>query len=72
MVDEIGAQGGETSLFPSHPRNPPSKRFLSQIVRQGRSFGVTALLGTQNPTHIDYKAQQLRPMVGKSPKEQQG
>jgi hypothetical protein len=56
VVDEIGAQGGATSLFPSYPKDPPSKRFLSQIIRQGRSFGVCALLATQNPSDIDYKA----------------
>lgn len=56
VVDEIGAQGGPTSLFPSYPHDPPSKRFLNQIVRQGRSFGVCALLATQNPSDIDYKA----------------
>ncbi|MCA9474151.1 MAG: ATP-binding protein, partial [Nitrospira sp.] len=56
VVDEIGAQGGPTSLFPSYPKDPPSKRFLSQIIRQGRSFGVCALLATQNPSDIDYKA----------------
>jgi len=56
VIDEIGAQGGETSLFPSYPSNPPSKRFLNQIVRQGRSFGVCAILATQNPSDIDYKA----------------
>ena len=56
VVDEIGAQGGPTSLFPSYPKDPPSKRFLNQIIRQGRSFGVCALLATQNPSDIDYKA----------------
>jgi len=56
VVDEIGAQGGPSSLFPSYPKDPPSKRFLSQIIRQGRSFGVCGLLATQNPSDIDYKA----------------
>jgi hypothetical protein len=43
-------------FLPPFPRNPPSKSPLLSIIKQGRSFGVTALLSTQNPVDIDYKA----------------
>ena len=36
--------------------NPPSKRPLMTILKQGRAFGLGALLATQNPVDLDYKA----------------
>jgi len=42
--------------YPSEPRNPPSKKFLEILVRQGRAFGFGCLFATQNPGDIDYKA----------------
>ncbi len=36
--------------------NPPSKKPLLTILKQGRAFGFGALLATQNPVDLDYKA----------------
>src|SRR5512143_24029 len=35
---------------------PPSKRPLLALLKQGRAFGVGSLLVTQNPVDLDYKA----------------
>ena len=35
---------------------PPSKRALLSLLKQGRAFGCGALLVTQNPVDLDYKA----------------
>jgi hypothetical protein len=35
--------------------NPPSKAPLLTILKQGRAFGVGAVLATQNPVDLDYK-----------------
>ena len=35
--------------------NPPSKQPLLTILKQGRAFGIGALLATQNPVDLDYK-----------------
>jgi hypothetical protein len=35
---------------------PPSKRPLLTLLKQGRAYGVGALLATQNPVDLDYKA----------------
>ena len=35
---------------------PPSKRPLLSLLKQGRAFGVGSLLVTQNPVDLDYKA----------------
>ena len=35
---------------------PPSKRPLLTLLKQGRAFGVGVLLATQNPVDLDYKA----------------
>jgi hypothetical protein len=35
--------------------NPPSKQPLLTLLKQGRAFGVGALLATQNPVDLDYK-----------------
>lgn len=43
------------SFIPSFPNNPPSKKMLELIVRQGRAFGLGCLFATQNPGDIDYK-----------------
>jgi hypothetical protein len=42
--------------LPPHPANPPSKGPLLTLLKQGRAFGVGALLATQNPVDLDYKA----------------
>ena len=48
-IDEI------KSFVPPYPNNPPSKKILDLLVRQGRAFGLGCLLATQNPGDIDYK-----------------
>ena len=35
---------------------PPTKRVLLTLLKQGRAFGVGLLLATQNPVDLDYKA----------------
>jgi hypothetical protein len=35
--------------------NPPSKQPLLTILKQGRAFGIGAVLATQNPVDLDYK-----------------
>ena len=41
--------------LPPYPRSPPSKPPLEALIRQGRGFGVSVLLATQNPRDIDYR-----------------
>ncbi|MBX7073227.1 MAG: ATP-binding protein [Pirellulales bacterium] len=36
--------------------NPPSKASFLTLLKQGRAFGLGALLATQNPVDLDYKA----------------
>lgn len=48
-IDEI------KSFIPPYPNNPPSKKMLDLLVRQGRAFGLGCLFATQNPGDIDYK-----------------
>src|SRR5262249_3102179 len=43
-------------FLPPHPANPPSKRPLLALLKQARAFGVGAVLATQNPMDLDYKA----------------
>jgi len=42
--------------LPPYPKNPPSKRPLLTILKQARAFGLGAVLATQNPVDVDYKA----------------
>ncbi len=42
--------------LPPYPKNPPSKHSLMTILKQGRATGTSALLVTQNPVDLDYKA----------------
>jgi hypothetical protein len=35
--------------------NPPSKRPLLSLLKQGRAFGIGVVLATQNPVDLDYK-----------------
>lgn len=41
--------------LPPYPRNPPTKDPLATLVRQGRGFGVSIILATQNPRDLDYR-----------------
>jgi hypothetical protein len=36
--------------------NPPSKQLILRMLKQGRAFGVSQVLVTQNPADLDYKA----------------
>jgi len=42
--------------LPPHPRNPPAKEMLKMLFKQGRKYGVSCLMCTQNPADVDYKA----------------
>ncbi|MEY2929340.1 MAG: hypothetical protein RL033_89, partial [Pseudomonadota bacterium] len=42
-------------LLPPHPRNPPTKRPLVTLMKQGRAFGLGVLVATQNPMDLDYR-----------------
>ena len=65
--DWLRAQSGTTDLralvyfdevfgyFPPYPRNPPTKRPLLALVKQGRAAGLGVVLATQNPADLDYK-----------------
>jgi Bacterial protein of unknown function (DUF853) len=50
LVDECAG------LVPPHPANPPTKRSLVTLMKQGRAFGVGLVLATQNPMDLDYRA----------------
>ncbi len=41
---------------PPHPKDPPTKRPLVSLMKQGRAFGVGVVLATQNPMDLDYRA----------------
>jgi hypothetical protein len=42
-------------FVPPHPANPPTRRPLVSLMKQGRAFGVGVLLATQNPMDLDYR-----------------
>ncbi len=61
------AQNGTTSLralfymdeifgYLPPTANPPSKKPMMTLLKQGRAFGLGCLLATQNPVDLDYKA----------------
>ncbi|HEY1122973.1 MAG TPA: DUF87 domain-containing protein [Haloferula sp.] len=61
------AQSGTTSLrallymdeiygYLPPSANPPSKKPMMTLLKQGRAFGLGCLLATQNPVDLDYKA----------------
>ncbi len=67
MLGWMRTQGGTTSLramlymdeiygFLPPTQNPPSKKPLMTMLKQGRAFGLGCLLATQNPVDLDYKA----------------
>lgn len=49
-IDEV--QG----ILPPYPANPPTKGPLLTLLKQGRAFGTSVWLATQNPVDLDYKA----------------
>jgi len=67
MLGWMRTQNGTTSLrallymdeifgYLPPSANPPSKRPMMTILKQGRAFGLGCLLATQNPVDLDYKA----------------
>jgi hypothetical protein len=42
-------------IIPPYPKNPPTKRPLLTLFKQGRAYGVGAWVATQNPGDLDYK-----------------
>jgi hypothetical protein len=42
-------------LLPPHPSNPPTKRPVVALMKQGRAFGVGVIVATQNPMDLDYR-----------------
>jgi len=53
-IDEIGGSDNN-AFFPPEPFHNIAKPGINLLLRQGRAFGVGALLATQNPGDIDYK-----------------
>jgi hypothetical protein len=43
-------------FLPPHPANPPTKRPIVSLMKQGRAFGVGVVVATQNPMDLDYRA----------------
>lgn len=67
MLGWMRSQNGTTSLralmymdeiygYLPPTANPPSKKPLMTMLKQGRAFGLGCLLATQNPVDLDYKA----------------
>lgn len=67
MLGWMRTQGGTTSLrallymdeiygYLPPTANPPSKKPMMTMLKQGRAFGLGCLLATQNPVDLDYKA----------------
>ena len=67
MLGWMRSQNGTTSLrallymdeiygYLPPSANPPSKKPMMTILKQGRAFGLGCLLATQNPVDLDYKA----------------
>ena len=50
LIDEIAP------YLPPHPRKPPAKEMLKLLFKQGRKYGVSCVMCTQNPSDVDYKA----------------
>lgn len=42
-------------FVPPHPANPPTRRPIVSLMKQGRAFGVGVVLATQNPMDLDYR-----------------
>jgi hypothetical protein len=42
--------------LPPHPANPPTKGPLVSLMKQGRAFGLSTVIATQNPMDLDYRA----------------
>ncbi len=49
-IDEIAP------YMPPYPLNPPAKEAIVMLFKQGRKYGVSCLMATQNFADVDYKA----------------
>jgi hypothetical protein len=49
-VDEVGP------YLPPNPYSPPAKDVLRLLFKQGRKYGVSCMMSTQNVADVDYKA----------------
>lgn len=67
MLGWMRSQNGTTSLraimymdeifgYLPPTANPPSKKPMMTMLKQGRAFGLGCLVATQNPVDLDYKA----------------
>jgi hypothetical protein len=49
VVDEV------FGLVPPRPAEPPTRKPIVSLMKQGRAFGVGLVLATQNPMDLDYR-----------------
>jgi hypothetical protein len=49
FIDEVAP------YIPPHPRNPPSKNMMRFLLSQGRKYGLSCMIATQNFADVDYK-----------------
>ena len=49
FIDEVAP------YLPPHPSNPPAKNIIKLLFKQGRKYGVSCVLATQNLKDVDYK-----------------
>lgn len=49
FIDEVAP------YLPPHPYNPPAKNMIKLLFKQGRKYGVSCALATQNLKDVDYK-----------------
>lgn len=62
---KLRPEGDETKLvfaideahpyMPPYPKNPPAKKILEMLAKQGRAFGMGCIFATQNIASVDYK-----------------
>ena len=49
FIDEVAP------YLPPEPRRPPAKDIIKLLFKQGRKFGLSCVLATQNVSDVDYK-----------------
>ena len=49
FIDEVAP------YLPPHPANPPAKSIIKLLFKQGRKYGISCVLATQNLKDVDYK-----------------
>ena len=49
FIDEVAP------FLPSDPRRPPAKEIIKLLFKQGRKYGLSCVLATQNVSDVDYK-----------------